>query len=80
MAGVLFVAKSDTSKHVFFPAVGYGSKSMHYEGGTNGCYWSSSCFMSNTNDAFVLDAYQDNVNLSIHYNRYQGFPIRPVSD
>ncbi len=80
VAGVLFVAKSDTSKRVFFPAVGYGGKSTHYEGGTNGCYWSSSCFMSNTNDAFVLDTYQDNVNLSIHYNRYQGFPIRPVSD
>lgn len=80
VAGLLFVSKADISKRVFFPACGIVLDTSLYNGGTDGFYWSSSLYPSNTNYAYYLRFYSSSVNPSSYSSRYRGFTVRPVSD
>ncbi len=80
VAGLLFVSASDISKRVFFPASGRVLGTSLDLGGTDGIYWSSSLYTSDTDCAYRLDFYSLNVTPSDNNVRYRGFTVRPVSD
>ena len=75
--GMLFTDKTDWSKKLFFPAVGfcdyYGVNSVGYFS----YYWSSSLYSNNV--TYGRSLYLDNGYSSIKYNgRYIGFSVRGV--
>jgi hypothetical protein len=79
VAGLLFVSKADISKRVFFPASGHVGGTSLYNGGTNGVYWSSSLFPSDSRLAYYL-SFDSDVCPSNEYYRWIGHSVRPVSD
>ena len=80
VAGLLFVSASDISKRVFFPASGSVYDTRLYDGGTNGFYWSSSLYTSDTYYAYNLDFSSYGVGPSDDTDRFPGRTVRPVSD
>lgn len=89
VAGVLFVAKADPAKRVFFPAAGYlkndergGFGNGEGNEGKHSYYWTSSLSASETRAAYNLNIYEGGtVSSGNHFlDRCFGMPIRPVSD
>ena len=78
--GILYVDKTDTSKRVFFPAAGICGGTQFYYGGSDGGYWSSSLYTSNTDSAYILYFISSRVFPSYREYRYFGFSVRPVSE
>lgn len=79
VSGNLFVSKINGNT-IFFPSSGYCSGSSLRYRGTSGCYWSSSLFSSDPNDAYSLyfnsgGAYPQN-----YGNHCYGFSVREVSE
>ncbi len=61
---------------IFFPASGYGLGTSWYNRGSYGYYWSSS--WNSALNARYLNFNSGGVYPQINYNRYNGFPVRPV--
>ncbi len=78
--GVVGLLFCDGTNQLFFPASGLVYDTSHYYGGSNGLYWSSSLYTSNTNSAYSLPFYSSRVYPSDFSVRYYGFAVRPVSD
>ncbi len=76
VSGLVLTDKTDSSKVLFFPAVGRYNGTTLYNEGSNGYYWSSS-FYSTTN-AYYLGFGSSGVNYHDRYNRYYGFSVRAV--
>ena len=76
--GRLFTDKTDSSKVLFFPAVGYCINGTPYRIVPTSYYWSSS-INNNNNDNFgvALDFSNWHTNIT-PYNRFIGFSIRGV--
>ena len=64
---------------VFFPAAGYGDHTDRAQM-DRGCYWSSSLFLSKTENAYILVFTGSLVNSQSSFQRKYGCSIRPVSD
>lgn len=78
--GILFVARIDTSKRLFFPAAGNLQNTTGNGQGTLGTYWSSSLFRVSSS-AYCAYYSLVNNNMSMKDNvRCFAFSIRPVSD
>ena len=73
--GHLFTGQNGNS--IFLPAAGYRYDSELYDACSYGFYWSGSLYMSDTDNAWVLnfDSGDYNVNISV---RYGGFTVRAV--
>ncbi len=79
VAGYKFTGKGDYSGNsIFLPVAGYGNGSPLHDAGSGGLYWSS-CSYSFSSSAYYLDFYSGSASWSL-FNRYRGFPVRPVSD
>ena len=76
VSGLVLTDKADSSKVLFFPAVGYYGGTTLYDEGSNGGYWSSS-FRSAT-DAYNLYFGSSNVRPQNYDYRYYGFSVRAV--
>lgn len=78
VAGILFVSQSDISKRVFFPAVGYVSKSSARLVGRTAKYCSSD---ANANNMCYTFNYSLNslVQMDVVSTKSYGYPIRPVA-
>ena len=75
--GMLFTDKTDWSKKLFFPTVGYCSSGIVCHETFVGSYWSRSLFANNVNHGIYL--YLDKWSAMISYNvNFLGFPIRGV--
>lgn len=71
------VSSKKTSSYIFLPAAGYFGSSL-YGAGSNGYYWSSSLYTSNTSSAYGLDFGSNYVGPSYSLSRYCGRSVRPV--
>lgn len=77
VAGRLLTLKTDSSKKIFFPAVGYYVGTTLSYSGTYGYYWSSTYYDS----SYAYRLYFDSSSVSTgHRYRYNGMPIRPIKD
>lgn len=76
--GVYFVDENKNT--LFFPAAGYGISTGLYDAGSIGRYWSSTLYSSNPSSAYSLLFYGSDVSPQNDGCRYNGFPVRPVSD
>ncbi|MCQ2155303.1 MAG: hypothetical protein MJY55_05775 [Bacteroidales bacterium] len=65
---------------LFFPAAGFGYGTGLNLAGGGGFYWSSSLGSDDTGSAYYLRFDSNVVDPQNDYNRYLGFPVRPVSD
>ncbi|MDE6182804.1 MAG: hypothetical protein K2F53_00055, partial [Rikenellaceae bacterium] len=69
---ITLTLKTDSSKKLEFPAVGWRSNDSSgtlYYAGQSGLYWSSVTYTSNTNNAYEL--YFDSSNLSVDWDGKQ---------
>lgn len=84
VAGVLFVATGDTSKRVFFPAVGNVQGTTRYSAGEHVIYWTSELntdVNTDASNANTLSVASDHINARHNkLRRYCGLSVRPVSD
>ena len=78
VAGLVLTDKTDSSKVLFFPAVGYASTGSMYGVGSNGYYWSSSLSTSDMQNAYRLYFSSGAVLWQNDSNRYRGFAARGV--
>lgn len=78
VSGRLFTDKTDSSKTLFFPSVGYCEDCNVWEDGSDGYYWSRSLNADNENGACYLCFYYSYVNTEYNYYRYQGYSVRGV--
>ena len=74
--GMLFTSKTNGNS-IFVPAAGNGFNGSMYDVGSSGGLWSSSLNEDNTNYAWGLYFYSDNVGL-YYYNRCNGLSVRGV--
>lgn len=78
--GILFVARIDTSKRLFFPAAGNLQNTTGNGQGTLCTYWSSSLF-SVSSSAYCAYYSLNDFSMNVQPNsRCKAFSIRPVSD
>ena len=76
--GCKYTSKVDTSKYVFFPAVGYFGNGSVYGVGSNGYCWSSSLCSSNVNYAWLLGFDSSGQSMYGDDYRYFGQSVRGV--
>jgi uncharacterized protein (TIGR02145 family) len=75
--GRLFTDETDSSKKLFFPAVGHGFRGIIYNAGFLGYYWSSSLDINDSSYGMKFNF--DNTSFHIDYDVYfLGFSIRGV--
>ena len=75
VSGRLFTDKTDSSKKLFFPAVGYCLNGAVSHGTPSSYYWSSS--FDNEKFGLALDFSNWHINIT-PYNRFIGFSVRGV--
>lgn len=79
--GILFVARIDTSKRLFFPAAGNLQNVIRDGQGTLCSYWASSLFSTDTSKAYYGHYSLKDFSMKVQpMNRCLAFSIRPVSD
>lgn len=78
VAGLVCTDKNDSSKVLFFPAVGQSANGNVINTGTNGYYWSSSRNISTVKNAYHLSLKSDGVNWENDNTRRMGYSIRGV--
>ena len=76
--GILCTDKTDSSKTLFFPAAGNCSNGSVKNVGNLGCYWSSSLYTDDRQNAYFLYFYSVNASWDYDLDRYGGFAVRPV--
>lgn len=79
--GILFVARIDTSKRLFFPAAGNLQNTTGNGQGTLCSYWASSLYSTDTSNAYY--AHYSLIKFSmgmLQTSRCKALSIRPVSD
>jgi hypothetical protein len=77
--GILCTDKTDSSKTLFFPAVGYCDGGSVRSVGEDGDYWSSSLGTNNRQNAYDLYFYSDGAYWDYDYDsRFYGYAVRPV--
>lgn len=80
VAGLVLTDKTDNSKVLFFPAVGYCYNGSIYYVGSHGRYWSSSVYSSYVQYAYSLYFGSSYVYWQGYFNRCLGFAVRGVVD
>ena len=81
VAGLVLTDKTDSSKVLFFPAIGNCHDGFTYSVSNAGVYWSSSQYdSSELSKARLLVFNYNSTNWNYNYNRYYGNSIRPVAD
>ena len=75
--GRKFTSKKDTSKYIFIPAAGYCNDGSVNNVGNYGNVWSSSLYTSGPDDAWCLNFYSGNCDMSNNYRCY-GWSVRGV--
>ena len=79
--GILFVARIDTSKRLFFPAAGNLQNVIRDGQGTLCSYWSSSLYSTDKSKAYYGHYSLKDFSMQVGpINRCLAFSIRPVSD
>lgn len=79
--GILFVARIDTSKRLFFPAAGNLQNVIRDGQGTLCSYWASSLYSTDKSKAYYAHYSLKDFSMKIQpINRCLAFSIRPVSD
>ena len=76
--GILCTDKTDSSKTLFFPAVGGCSNGSVGSVGISGGYWPSSLYINNRLRAYSLQFYSFSTGWDDNYERLYGFAVRPV--
>ena len=76
--GILCTDKTDSSKTLFFPAVGYCLDGSVESVGLHGGYWSSSLSTDDRQSAYSLYFYSGSAFWDSHDDRFFGFAVRPV--
>ena len=71
------VTSKTNGNSIFLPAAGYRNDSVLHDAGSNGLYWSSSLYTSNSKNAYYLGFNSDHV-FSNYYWRFYGLSVRPV--
>ena len=71
------VTSNTNGNSIFLPAAGCCYNYELFNAGSYGSFWSSSLYTSNSNDAYHLYFYSDDVNRAYNY-RYYGRSVRPV--
>jgi len=75
VAGIVFTDRTDESKELFFPAVGYCCHGGIYDVGSNGFYWLGSLTSGGGRN---LSFDSDWVDWQYYNSRYYGFPVRGI--
>ena len=78
VAGTVFTDRTDKTKQLFFPAVGYCSNGHIYNVGSYGYYWSGSLYSGDALYGRLLGFSSDGANWQSSGNRYVGFSVRGV--
>lgn len=79
--GILFVARIDTSKRLFFPAAGNLQNVIRDGQGTLCSYWASSLYSADKSKAYYGHYSLKDFSMKVQpMNRCLAFSIRPVSD
>ena len=73
------VASKTNGNSIFLPAAGRRLDKNLYYVGSSGFYWSSSLYTVSQYGAYAFDFYSGGVS-QIHYSRYCGYSVRPVSE
>lgn len=80
VAGLVLTSKADSSKKLFFPAVGNCGDGNVNDVGSYGYYWSSSFSSDGVSYAYRLNFSSGHVSWRNDNNRYYGFAVRGVWD
>lgn len=80
VAGFVCTDKTDSSKVLFFPAAGWCGYSSVREAGSTGCYWASSVYSSNVQNACRMYFLSSLVLWQNNDYRLLGFAVRGVID
>ena len=75
--GAKFTSKTDDTKYIFFPAVGFYNATSPQYSGSNGYYWSSS--YDDGSSAYYLTFGSQSCGVSHDIGRSCGYPIRGVA-
>ena len=75
-----YLVKGPNGQTIFLPASGDRSNGDLYYHGSRGYYWSSSLYASNTDYAYSLYFYSDNISPSSYNRWYNGRSVRPVAE
>lgn len=78
VAGLILTSKADSSKKLFFPAVGYCDNGSVDLVGKHGSYWSGSLCSDYVEYAYYLDVFSSLVSWDSDSSRYYGCPVRGV--
>ena len=78
VAGMVFTDRTDKTKQLFFPAVGYCYDGGVYSVGSNGYYWSGSLYSGDALYGRFLRFDSGGVSWQNYSNRYFGFSVRGV--
>ena len=76
--GILCTDKTDSSKTLFFPTVGFCTNNRIVGVNNYGGCWSSSLDTNNRNRAYGLYLYGGTIEWDPNYNRCFGYTVRPV--
>jgi len=76
--GLLCTDKTDSSKTLFFPAVGYCENGSVGDVGSNGSFWSSSLYSDDVVNAWSLDFSNEGTYWGSSNYRYDGYAVRGV--
>ena len=78
VAGMVFTDRTDRTKELFFPAVGFCLNVGVYYVGWYGYYWSGSLSSGDALYGRNLDFGSDGVDWQYYDNRYYGVPVRGI--
>jgi len=78
VSGRLFTSKDDSSKTLFFPAVGYCGDSDVWDLSSNGYYWPCSLSTGNVKNAWDLNFYDGGAEPDSDSYRCYGYSVRGV--
>ena len=80
VAGMICTDKTDSSKVLFFPAVGGASYGSVFSVGEEGFYWSSSLSADNNSDGNNMYFYSGDVEWNYTFGRYSAQAVRGILD
>lgn len=80
VAGLVCTDKTDSSKVLFFPAVGDCYNGSVRLVGNEGYYWSSSLYTDSRQNSCNLGLSSYGAYWDSYYDRYYGFAVRPILD